>query len=209
MNMFSPESPEESEESYTPTDHEIEKVTSDPESIAYGLFSTLSNYQDHYNNIQKKYKALTITWVIATFIGLGYLISGYEEALHGNVMLLITFFSFLAAAGVSLLRFLDTGVYQALIRSIFKELLILEKKYPIIGSSHQNMINLFKNKKKKTELLHGVFYAYFILFFLLIGIVCLSIYLFSINTLLAIIVLASIIIILISSYFFLKRASVR
>lgn len=165
---------------HEPTDFEIEEVKSDPESLAYGLYSALVSYEDHYNNLQNRYKSLAITWTLATFIGIGYLVSGYEKALHINILLIVLFLSVLAAQGIFLLWFLDAGTYESLIFSIWKEIYKLEETYPSLGRSHHLVKLLFKGVKKP-RLFHGVFYAYFVFFLLITGIISLGVYLYSIN----------------------------
>jgi len=172
-----------------PSDFEIESLSSDPESLAYGIYSILVAYEDHYNNLQKKYKGLAITWILATFIGLGYLVSGYEKALQLNILLIVLFLSILAAQGIFLLWFLDAGTYESLIYSIWQEIYKLEKQYPSLGKSHHLVKKLFKGLKKP-RLFHGVFYAYFVFFLLLIGMISLALYLFAINKWLIAIVVA-------------------
>jgi hypothetical protein len=176
---------------YMPQDHEIDQIFADDESLAYGFYSMLIAYEDHYNNIQNKYKGLTITWVIATFIAFGYMLAGYEKAVFINPLLIIPFLCVLSTFGVCLLWFLDAGVYESLIFSIWKESYQLEEKYKILGKSHHLSENIFKGYKQKV--FHGVFYAYLVFFLLVIGISSLSIYLYYINPYLIIISLPLII----------------
>ncbi|MFA6119330.1 MAG: VirB3 family type IV secretion system protein [Parachlamydiales bacterium] len=163
-----------------PSDFEIIEMSEDPETIAYGMYSALVSYEDHYNDLQTKYKALAITWVLATFVGIGYLVSGFEKDLHIDVLLVISFLSILSAQGVSLLWYLDAGIYESLIFSIWQEIYKLEKQYPSLGNSHHLVKKLFKGLTKP-RLFHGVFYAYFVFFLLAIGATGISLYLYNIN----------------------------
>ena len=181
MSTLIPDDDSSSQNRSMSSDFEIEEIRSDPESIAYGLFSNLVAYEDHYNNIQKKYKALAITWTISTFIAIGYVISGYEKNLYLNPLLIILFLSVIAAQGISLLWFLDAGVYEALIFSIWKEIYSLEDKFPAVGKSIHNMHDIFKGEEVFLRMFHGVFYAYFVFSFSFIGLISLSLYLFYIN----------------------------
>ncbi len=163
-----------------PTDHEIEEVTADNESIAYGLYALLCSHEDHYNNLQNKYKGLTVTWVIATFIAIGYLLSGYEKGLSVSTLLIITFLSILAATGVFLLWYLDVMVYDKLIRSIYHETCRLEQEHEILGKTH--LLGLrFLGKETAHIVYHGYFYIFFILFLLFIACLSLSGYLYFIH----------------------------
>ncbi len=178
--MFTSDYEENNAKRRKPEDHKIERITEDEKSLSYGIYSQLVAYEDHYNAIQNKLKGLTITWTLATFVGIGYLISGYEKALYIDVLLVIFFLCALSAQGVFFLWFLDAGLYESLIFSIWKEVYKLEEKQPIVGKSHHVAKDLLK-KEKKVAVFHGVFYAYFIFILLIVGIVSLSIFLFYIN----------------------------
>ncbi|NGX56377.1 MAG: hypothetical protein K1060chlam5_00615 [Candidatus Anoxychlamydiales bacterium] len=171
---------EEDTSRHLSTDHEIDQIFADDESLAYGFYSMLITYEDHYNNIQNKYKGLTITWVLATFIAIGYMLSGYEKALFINPLLIILFLTILSSFGVCLLWFLDAGVYESLIFSIWQETHKLEEKHSSLGKSHHLTESMFKGFEKQ-KIFHGVFYAYLVFFLLFIGICSLSIYLFFIS----------------------------
>lgn len=179
--MFIDEYEENDSNRRMPEDHEIEKVIADDDSIAYGLYSQLIAYEDHYNVIQNKFKGLTITWTLATFIGIGYLISGFEKALYIDVLLVVFLLSILSAQGVFLIWFLDSEIYDNLIYSIWKEIYKLEEDHSFLGKSHHLVSKFFKGEKK-AKVFHGVFYAYFIFILLIVGIISLSLYLFYISS---------------------------
>ena len=209
MGIFSPEYPDNEESRSMPTDHEIDNINTDPESIAYGIFSILVSYEDHYNNIQNKYKGLTITWVIATFVSIGYLLSDYEKALNIDSLLIILFLTILASQGIFLLWFLDAGIYDKLIESIWKEIYKLEENFPIIGKSHHLVDLLHKYDQKKAQKFHGVFYATFIFFLLLIGLLSLGIYLYLIQKWLILITILIFIILIIGAHYLIRTPPFR
>jgi len=204
MGMFSPESPDHEEPRSMSTDHEIEDITADPESLSYGLYTMLLSYEDHYNNIQNKYKGLTITWVIATFVSIGYLLSGYEKALNIDSLLIILLLSIISAQGIFLLWFLDAGVYDKLIESIWEEIYKLEENFSIIGKSHHLVDVLHKFDKKKAQKFHGIFYATFVFFLLLIGLTSLGIYLYLIQKWLILLTFLIFIILIIGAHYLIK-----
>lgn len=204
MGMFSPESPDNEEPRDMATDHQIDNITTDPESLTYGLYTLLLTYEDHYNNIQNKYKGLTITWVMATFISIGYLLSGYEKALNIDSLLIILFLTILSSQGIFLLWFLDAGVYDKLIESIWREIYKFEDQFPEIGKSHHLVELLHKHDKKQAQKFHGIFYATFIFFLLLIGIGSLGIYLYLIKKWLILITIFIFIIIIIGAHYLIR-----
>jgi len=103
-------------------------VLGSEESINYGLYSKLNSYEYHYNSIKVRYKLLSLTWLIAAFIGYGYLISGEEVGLPFSSFAGIAILSLLASVGIGLLCFLDIGIYHRFIEAIYNEHIRLEKK---------------------------------------------------------------------------------
>ncbi|NGX36297.1 MAG: hypothetical protein K1000chlam1_01138 [Candidatus Anoxychlamydiales bacterium] len=203
MGMFSPESPDNEESRDMATDHQIDNITADPESLAFGLFSMLVTYEDHYNNIQNKYKGLSITWVIATFVSIGYLLSGYEKALNIDSLLIILFLTILASQGIFLIWFIDAGVYHKLISSIWLEIYKIEENHPEIGKSHHLVLELHK-KDSDPEKFHGIFYATSIFFLLFVGLGSLSLYLYLIKKWLILITIFIFIVVIIAAHFLVR-----
>lgn len=188
MIFFSDSTNETPQDEHLPSDFEVDEISSDPETLAYGLYSILTTYKNHFQNLQNKFKALSVTWVLATFIGIGYIISGYEFNLKINVFLIIMFLSLLAAQGVFLLWFLDVGIYDKLIKSVWLEIYKLEEKFPLIGKSHHHMAKLLSYDKKSKNI-YGFFYIYFVTFFIFIAFICLGFYLYYIKPVLILLTL--------------------
>ncbi len=155
-----------------------ESVPTSFRTLTASIYYNLVSYENHYNMIQNKYKALATTWIVATFLGIGYLLTGMEVALPVNVLLAILFLCLLSAEGVSLLWFLDVGVYYKLIESIFQQTLLMEKKYKYLGRSHHNIIKLHEERHDPMKFL-SMFYSSIILFLILIASICLSFYLYK------------------------------
>jgi hypothetical protein len=160
------------------TDYTPEAIHDTTKSLMYGIYTKLIAYENHYNNIQNKYKSLASTWMVATFIGIGYLLSGIEVSIPFNTYIAIMFLCLLSAEGILLLWFLDAGVYFRLIEAIFVETYFLEKKYPFLGEYHHNILKLHQEGTDPLRF-QGFYYFSFIVFLLGIAIVCLNSYLFS------------------------------
>lgn len=154
-------------------------------SMAYALYYMLIAYENHYNILQMRYKQLAITWALATFIGIGYLLSGLETTLPIDIKLAIMFLCLFAAEGIFLLWFLDINVYYKLIESIFSETIKFETKHDFIVKTHYNMKNLQKLESEPHKF-HGLFYLVFIGFFLFTSFASLIFHLYYINTYIAI-----------------------
>lgn len=136
-------------------------------SVHVMIYQDILNYENHYNMIQNKYKALAATWVMAAFVGIGYLMRGYESKLSIDLYLIIAFLSLISALGIFLLWYLDSGVYYKLIEIIFEAGLELEKKNSYLGKFHENLLQLHVSQKEP-RIFHGFYYSSFVFTFLLI-----------------------------------------
>lgn len=166
-------------------DTHIEETPGDARSITYALYYVLIAYENHYNIIQMRYKQVAISWALATFIGIGYLLSGVEVTLPIDIKLAIMFLCLFAAEGIFLLWFLDINVYYKLIESIFSETIKFETKHDFIVKTHYNMQNLQKIQSEPHKF-HGLFYLIFIGFFIFVAAASLIMYLFFIHPIIAI-----------------------
>ena len=163
------------------TDYTIESIKGTSDSLAYGLYCKLNDYEYHYNLVQNKYKTLASTWFFSSFIGIGYLISGHEVGIPVNVLIGIIILCLLASEGIFLLWFLDTGVYHKLIGAIFAEHIKLEENHPFLGSAHKNMLKLQYQKKRHPIFSHGIYYSSFIIFLLIISALSACMYFYKIG----------------------------
>ncbi len=177
------DSEESDYESDPETEYLVDSIKNNKRSLAYGLYCKLNAYENHFNNMQNKYKRVALTWLFAAFVGMGYVISGEEVFLPLNSFLGIFLISLLTSGGVFLLWYFDSAVYHRMLGAVITESIKLEKEYPFLGSSHQNMVKLF-SKKKDPGVFYGYFYGLTILFLLFIAAtsVCSYLYLISSTT---------------------------
>jgi len=166
------------------TDVVIDLVKDDIDFLSFCLFNKYRNYQFHYNKIKTQYKYLSLTWIGGAFMGFTYLITGRENALPFDLDFLvgISLVAFFANIGILLLCFLDTAVYHRLIEVIFKSCLHLEKEFPFLKKTHQNMSALLNNSKITSPVFYdGCYYMTFSSIFLLIANTCLCLHFFRSN----------------------------
>ncbi len=147
----------------------IDLVNGNPNSIAYGLDSIMRSYLNHYTIVKTRYKKLAFTWLIATFIGLSYFLRGAEKNIHLNQYIVITFLTFLPSFGISLLYFLDVGIYQKIREAIFKASLVFENEHSFLGSTSQNIVDLLIKGKSHPIIYEGLLYVAIISVLLFIG----------------------------------------
>lgn len=161
------------------TDLVVETISSDRSSLAYGIYTKLRVYLYHYNALKMKYKIITSTWLFATFIGFGYIVSG-EAMLPLSNLLSGAFLCWLASIGICLLWFMDVGVYHQLLEAVFVEALEMEKKFPhLLHSSCQNMVSLLGTNKRDPVLYDSLYYAVSSLIIFLTGGASLTLYLYE------------------------------
>lgn len=163
-------------------DHNIDRIYPNKKSIAYGLYFKLISYENHYNLIQTKYKALATTWMLAAFIGIGYLLGGKETGIPFNILISTMLICLLAAEGIILVWFLDAGVYYRLIEAIFAEAIKLETRFKFLGKNHQNLLRLHNSHRDPLKFM-TMFYSSFVFFLLLIALISIALYVYSINIL--------------------------
>lgn len=153
-----------------------ELLMDEKSSIHVMLYQDILNYENHYNMIQNKYKALAATWVMAAFVAIGYLLSGYESQLSIDLYLIVLFLCLTAASGIFLLWYLDSGVYYKLIEIIFESGLKLEREDSNLSRFHLNLLQLHEFQKQP-RVFHGFYYSSFVLTFLMISALSLVSYL--------------------------------
>ncbi len=152
------------------SDYIVDPITNEDESILYGIYSKIEAYRFYLNDVQFKYKKLASTWLFATFLGIGYILSGYEADIPLHPLLCISFVSIFSSIGLVLLWFLDVGIYQRIIDVLFGENLKLENKYNFLGNSTRFITELFDHVDEPC-VHHENFYSLFLIVLLsIIGI---------------------------------------
>src|SRR3989344_8695633 len=91
-------------------DEEIEDVidvfSGDENILIYGFYAQLTIHKGHFSSMQKRYRSLTSTWLLAAFAGIGYLLSGHAQIeLPFNILFGAVFLCFCAGFGITLLWF--------------------------------------------------------------------------------------------------------
>ncbi|MBS0605288.1 MAG: hypothetical protein JSS60_09695 [Verrucomicrobia bacterium] len=176
------------DESESETNYNIDNISADDENLAYGLYVKMNSYEHHFNFVQNRYKTLANTWMLMTFLAMGYLLSGVEVGIPFSTYIGVMILCLLSSTGIFLLWYLDLGIHHKLLEAVFKESLALEQKYPFLGQSHANMMHLIYQGKKVPTFIHGLFYSSFIVFLLVIAMLSISMYIFKISRMYALIV---------------------
>lgn len=109
-------------------DYQAFEVDGEPKNLVFGLYAQLKAHKDHFSNMQNRYRSLASTWILAAFVGIGYLFSRHKIDLPFNTSIAVVILCVLATIGISLLWHLDIVVYQKLWFGTIIEMARLEKK---------------------------------------------------------------------------------
>jgi hypothetical protein len=77
-------------------------------------FVELGNYERHFNEMQSRYRALASTWLLATFVGGGFILSQKTFEVPLSRDLAVATLALFGAFGIGLLWNLDLMVYHRL-----------------------------------------------------------------------------------------------
>lgn len=110
--------------------------------LAYGAYCQVAVALQHSNRIQLTYKAITSTWLLATFIGIGYSLSSIEVNLPLHPMLIVTILSVASFFVITLIWYLDLIVQEKNIASAVYAGLKLEKEYSWLPKAYHNVVGM-------------------------------------------------------------------
>ena len=159
------------EQENTDVDFIIDPVDESKKSLVYGLYAQLASFENFYSRIQNSYKRVSITWLIASFIGMGYLFSKKAGVLPIHPLLVLLFIAFATMWGITLLWFLDIIIYQTYFYGVSVEEGKLEKKNKWLPNFNINLCSLQSDPKKRMS----QSYFYIGCHFILLLIMCLTI----------------------------------
>jgi hypothetical protein len=115
----------------------------DESLIAY--FVELGAYERHFNEMQARYRALASTWLLATFAGVGFIVSQDKFEIL-PVEIAVIAIALAGASGIGLLWNLDLMVYHQLLDAVFAAGLQLEYSHPRLPSLRRNMVRATASK---------------------------------------------------------------
>jgi hypothetical protein len=118
------------------------------EDISPQLFDRVSRLVEengvqerHFNDLQSRYRAMASTWLLAAFIGIGFVISEERLALQFDPLLLVSAIGVAGTVGILLLWMIDLMVYHRLLESVFFEGIKLEDKYSWLPQIRHGMLS--------------------------------------------------------------------
>jgi hypothetical protein len=96
---------------------------------AWACFTEFGVSERHFNELESRYRALASTWVLATFVGIGFILTRGELQLPFDRLVAAAAVGFAGSAGIVLLWVMDLLVYHQLLGVVFMQGLALEKRY--------------------------------------------------------------------------------
>jgi hypothetical protein len=120
----------------------------DAQGVINTLYNQLKLHKTYCSSMQSKYRALTSTWLLAAFLGIGYVLSrDHQVVLPFNIFLAVIVLSFLGSFGITLLWFLDVVLYQRLWLACVVELARLEHKHRWLPRINLNILEMRRSKR--------------------------------------------------------------
>jgi hypothetical protein len=120
---------------------EKEKLTEN-DLLVYGAYNQVAVSLQHSNRIQLTYKTITSTWILATFIGIGYSISSVEVNLPLHPLLIVCILALASFFVIMLIWYLDLIVQEKNIASAVHIGLQLEDRYTWLPQAYHNVVEL-------------------------------------------------------------------
>lgn len=110
--------------------------------LAYGAYNQVATSLQHSNRIQLSYKGITSTWLLASFIGMGYSLSTLEVNLPFQPLLVVTVLCLASLLVIGMIWYLDLIVQEKSIASAVHAGLKLEEEFSFLPNAYHNVVRL-------------------------------------------------------------------
>lgn len=117
----------------------MSKDVSEDKLLAYGSYSQIADLLQHYNSIQATYRTFASTWLLATFIGIGYALASREVNIPFHPLVVVAFISLASATGIFLMWHMDLIVCEQSIAATVHGGIELEKQNPWLPRYYHNI----------------------------------------------------------------------
>ena len=96
---------------------------------AWKIYTHIREIENQFNALQSTYRSLASTWLLATFAGVGFVLTKTVDPFFDEAVI-ISLIGLAGGVGVSLLWLIDVMVYQKLLHAAFHSGVRLEQRYP-------------------------------------------------------------------------------
>lgn len=112
---------------------EVLSMHQSKKTLIYALHVQLNQFELHLDNITHKYKAISLIWLLATFVAIGFLFSSESKAaLQTNRLLSVSAICLFGIIGVSSLWYIDISTFQKFWAVFFVEGIKMENKHKFL-----------------------------------------------------------------------------
>lgn len=140
-------------------EHQSNFLMNEPDDVAYGLHSKLASYIGTYNQVRILYKAMATTWMVATGLGMLYLISGEKSDLSIGAIPSVALLGLFSLVGVLAIFYWDVFVYTRHLHAVYHSLVTLESAYNSLPNSFLIHKDLMIRGSRGPEIYDGYLYA--------------------------------------------------
>lgn len=109
--------------------------------LIYGIYTKLIDDIKHFDSIQAIYRTTASTFLLATFVAIGFLFSSKSVVLPIDNLIIVIFVCLMSLGAISTICFLDLIFQERLVISCFSELYKLESLYSWLPQSHRYMLS--------------------------------------------------------------------
>jgi hypothetical protein len=118
------------------------QAVSEEDVLVYARYAKVAYNLQNSNRTQLTYKNAALTWIIATYIGIGYAASSYEVSLPFNSMLVIITICIASLLVLSGIWYLDLVVEEKKIAKSVHNGLAIEDKYSLLPQAYHNVTKM-------------------------------------------------------------------
>lgn len=144
------------ENSRSDVDYIPDIVTCSQKTLIFGIYTKLNEFERHFEIVSTKYKYVALTWLLASFAGIGFLLSTESTELPFPHMIAVAIVSFIGLIGVSLIGNFDVNVYHRFWAALFVEEVVMEERYKFLLQSRK--ITLLIDESRERVFSQGLLY---------------------------------------------------
>lgn len=108
---------------------EVLSVHQSKKTLMFALHVHLNQFELHLDGITNKYKTLSLFWLLATYVAIGFLFSVESKNLQINPLIMVCIICLFGIIGVSALWYIDIHTLHKFLGAFFVEGIKMERKY--------------------------------------------------------------------------------
>lgn len=121
---------------------ELQGTLPEESVLVYARYTKVAYSLQNSNHTQLTYKSATLTWMVATYIGIGYSPSSFEVSLPFNSLLVVVSICVASFLVLVSIWYLDLIVEEKKIAKAVHNGLTLEERYPFLPKSYHNVVKM-------------------------------------------------------------------